>query len=104
MNDEKAYQNDVREAWEKVGKAVNSVTELYLKEVDDYLGRIVNVRHEVLEQALAASRELSRMGETQFAFLMQMRKNFPLFGFGGIATETSSAKASTTENGSGRAA
>jgi hypothetical protein len=80
MNENKGDRNEVSEAWDQVGKAVNEATELYLKELGMYLGWVQNAQKEMLEQTIAASQQLSRIGEAQFAFLARMQKNFPLFG------------------------
>jgi hypothetical protein len=88
MNENKADKGDVNETWDRVGKAVNEATDLYLKEVEAYLGWLQTARREMLEQTLAASQQLSRIGEAQFAFLGRMQRSFPFFGFVPTGTET----------------
>ena len=80
MSENKGSRNEVSEAWDQVGKAVNEATELYLKELGTYLGRVQDAQKEMLEQTIAASQQLSKIGEAQFTFLTQMQKNFPFFG------------------------
>lgn len=104
MYENKGDQNAVNEAWEQVGKAVNQATELYLKELEVYLDWVQNVRKEVLEQTLATGEQLSRMGEAQYAFLAQMQRNLPLFGWGPKWTEPSSAAKGATAPRASRAA
>ena len=88
MNENKEGQNAMNEAWEQVGSAVSQATELYLKELEAYLDWVRNVRKDVLEQALATGRQLSRMGEAQYAFLAQLQQDFPLFGWTPKPTNT----------------
>jgi len=79
MNENKGDRNEVNEAWDQVGKAVNQATELYLKQLGAYLGWAQNARKELLEQTIVATEQLSRIGEAQFALLARMQRNFPLF-------------------------
>jgi hypothetical protein len=103
MNENKGDQNAMNEAWEKVGSAVNQATDLYLKELEAYLDWVRNVRKDVLEQTLATGRQLSRMGEAQYAFLAQMQQNLPLFGWIPRWTNSSSTSSGAAEKRPGRA-
>jgi len=80
MKQNKAERKEMGETWEKMEKAVNQATELYLKELETYLGWVGTVQREMLEQALSTSKQLSEIGEAQFAFLSRMRKDLPTFG------------------------
>jgi hypothetical protein len=80
MSENKGSRNEVNEAWDQVGKTMNEATELYLKELGMYLGRVQDAQKEMLEQTMAASQQLSKIGEAQFTFLTQLQKNFPFFG------------------------
>jgi hypothetical protein len=80
MSENKASRNEMTEAWDQVGKAVNEATEVYLKELGAYLGWVQNVRKEMLEQTITASQQLSKIGEAQFTFLTQIQKNLPYWG------------------------
>jgi hypothetical protein len=82
MSENKANRNEVYDAWDQVGKAVNEATELYLKELGTYLGWVQNAQKEMLEQTVAASQQLTKIGEAQYAFFTQLQKSFPLFGAG----------------------
>jgi len=84
MEENKGDKNAMNEAWDQVGKAVNEATELYLKELETYLEWVQNVRKEAFDQAVATTQELSRIGESQWAFLNRMQRSFSLFG--GIPT------------------
>lgn len=92
----------MNEAWNEVGKAVNEATELYLKELGVYLGWVQNTQKEMLEQTIAATQQLSRIGEAQFAFLTQLQKNFPFLS-GAFPWAPASTTGGTTEKRSGRA-
>jgi len=84
MEANKGEKNPMGEAWDEVGKAMNDATELYLKELETYLEWVQNVRKEFFEQAVATTQELSRIGESQWAFLNRMQKSYSVFG--GIPT------------------
>lgn len=103
MNENKGDQNAMNEAWDQVGKAVNQATELYLKELQAYLDWVQNVRKEMFEQTLATSQQLSRMGEAQYAFLAQMQRNVPLFGWIPKETEGTNTRPGAGEKRPGRA-
>jgi len=103
MNENKGDQGAMNEAWDQVGKAMNQATELYLKELQAYLDWVQNVRKEVFEQTLATSQQLTRMGEAQYAFLAQMQRSVPLFGWIPKETEPSSTARGTNEKRPGRA-
>jgi len=77
MKEIKTERNEMNEAWDQVGKAMNDATELYMKQLGDYLGWMQNVRKEMLEHTFATNRQLWRMGEAQLAFYARMRPNFP---------------------------
>jgi len=102
MNENKEVRNDMNEAWDQVGKAVNDATELYLKELETYMTWATNVRREVLDQTIAMGRQMSRMGEAQFAFLARMPRTTSLFGV--VPPWTSSDTAAATEKRPGRSA
>ncbi len=103
MNGNKADQNAMNEAWDQVGKVVNQATELYLKEVETYLDWAQSVRKEMLEQTIAASQQMSKIGETQYAFMAQMQQNLPLFGRLMKWPESVTTPSGVTEKRSGRA-
>jgi hypothetical protein len=103
MKENKGDEGEMSEGWDQVAKAVNQATELYLKELETYLGWFQNVRKEMLEQTFATTQRLSEMGEAQFAFLARMQKNFPLFGGMPKWTEVPVSAREPTEKRPGRA-
>ncbi len=102
MKENKGDQSEASEAWDRVGKAVNQTTELYLKELKTYLGWVLNVQRETVEQAITTSQALSRMGEDQFAFLMRLQKSAPYLGAIPTWTEVLHTLAGTAGAPSGR--
>jgi hypothetical protein len=102
MKENKADRKEMGEAWERMEKAVNRATELYLEEFETYLGWVGNVQREMLEQALATSKQLSEIGGAQFAFLTRMRKELPAFGAIPAWTEVFRAATGTAEAPTGR--
>jgi hypothetical protein len=103
MYENKGDLNAMNEAWDQIGKAVNQATELYLKELEVYLDWVQNVRKEMFEQTLATGQQLSKIGEAQYAFLAQMQRNLPLFGWMPKMTEPTSPARGTTAQRPGRA-
>jgi hypothetical protein len=79
MSESKGERNEMYDAWDQVGKAMNEATELYLKEFGVYLGWVQNAQKEVLEQTIATGQQLAKIGEAQYAFLAQLQKSYPLF-------------------------
>lgn len=80
MKENKAEQTTMNEAWDQMGKAMNQATEMYFKELGNYLETFGTFRREMMEQMLATSKQLSELGESQFAFLTNLQKNVPSFG------------------------
>jgi hypothetical protein len=78
----------VSDSWNRVGEAVGRATELYLKELTAYLDWARNVQREVLNQSLATSQELSRLGERQLALAARLRESLPFPGAVPTGTET----------------
>jgi hypothetical protein len=82
------YVTNANESWTEVGEAVNQATELYMKELSAYLNWAHDLQHEVLEQSIITSQELSRFGEKQLAFFARIRESIPAFGVVPKGTET----------------
>jgi hypothetical protein len=102
MKENKTDRKEMGEAWERMEKAVNQATELYLKELGTYLGWVGNVQREMLEQALATSKQLSEIGGAQLEFLTRMRKDLPTFGAIPAWAEVLRVATGTTEATTGR--
>lgn len=79
---------DVNDAWMKVGEAVNRATDLYVKELAEFLNWSRNVQREILEQNIVVAEQFMRFGERQLAFFARMRENMPAIGTVPKGTET----------------
>lgn len=80
MAETKVSRDEAKEAWDQVGKAMQRATELYLEELDLYLGWTRDVRHEVLAETLAMTQRLSQIGEAQLSFMKRLQRSVPFFG------------------------
>jgi hypothetical protein len=82
------YVTNAREAWTKVGEAVDLATELYVKELSSYLNWARDFQRELLAQSVITAQEISRFGEKQLAFVARIRENVPAVGQVPKGTET----------------
>ncbi len=82
------FETKANKAWTDVGVAVNSATELYVKELSAYLNWAHGFQREVLEQSFTVTQEMSRFGARQLAFLARIRESVPAYGTVPKGTET----------------
>ncbi len=82
------YVTNANEAWTGVGEAVTHASALYVKELSAYLNWAQDFQRELLEQSIITTREISRFGEKQLAFLARIRESVPAFGIVPKGTET----------------
>jgi hypothetical protein len=94
---------EVNDAWMKVGEAVNRATDLYLKELAEYLNWSRNVQREIFEQNIVVAGQFMRVGERQLAFFARMRENMPAIGAVPKGTETVVGMVDAVVRESGRA-